>query len=663
MSWISRLYETYENCSELVGKAPAADANDKRAAMRLLPVAHTTQEAAIEVTVDTGGDFVTATAIENKADRTTVIPCTEESAGRTSKPSPHPLHDKLEYVAGDYDAFFSSKDSCRDRHEAYIANLEKWCSSEFADRRVGAVLEYLKKGTLVADLVKKGLFFPDESGRIPEKASGENKPPAYRAVTGDVSGAFARFRVEDYVEPTNSGMLWDDAGIQEKYIQWYLSAQTDVDLCYATGRRIPCSDNNPSKIRNTADKAKLISGNDSSNFTFRGKFDTAAKAARIGYETTQKAHNALKWLIDRQGYRNGDVVYLSWGMNGEDVPVPGPSGAESLGAERLGAVLREDFAKRLRRSLRGWYADLGDSAGVSIIGLDSATPGRLSITYYREMSGTEYLDRIAFWHSTCTWPMWFKKDWKDKESEAAEVLCAPSLDDIFAAAYGVNASDKFKKSVIRRLMPCIADGARIPGEIASNLLIRASKPFEVPDRQLRAACAVIRKYLNDKHNPGVYTVEEYKEVFTVNLDKKQDERSYLFGRMWAYYHYIEQLVLWRMKDKRDTNAVRLRSRFLTRPASTAGVLDDKLLPYLRRGNMVNGDLMRELGEIALFLKEGGEGGIRGDFTDEPLNECFVLGYMSQLDELKKRYKKENGGQGPETGTEESNAIEEEEKNR
>ncbi|MGI6152110.1 MAG: type I-C CRISPR-associated protein Cas8c/Csd1 [Christensenellales bacterium] len=649
MSWIGRLYETYENCAAFVGKLPSMDQGDKKAPMPLLPVAHTTQEAAIEVTVNSHGEFVDAKAIENKADRMTVIQCTEESAGRAgSKIAPHPLHEKLEYVAGDFDEYFDSKGGCRSRYEAYLANLEKWCASEFSERRVCAVLHYLKKGTLVADLVKKGLFFPDESGKIPEKVKEKDKPPAYRAVAGDVSGALVRFKVEDYEDLESIQEFWKDPDIQQKYIQWYLSTQTEVDLCYATGRRIPSADNNPSKIRHKGDKAKLISGNDKSNFTFRGRFKTAAQAARIGYETTQKAHNALKWLIDKQGYRNGDAVCLSWGTRGEELPTLGPSGSDCLGGERLAAVLREDFAKNLRYSLRGWYQDLSDHAGVSIICLDSATEGRMSITYYREMSGTEYLDRIAFWYGTCVWPMWFKKDWKDPKSESIEVLSAPSLNDIFVAAFGENAGDKFKKSVFQRLLPCIADGARIPPDIVKNLLIRASKPFAVPERQLRVACAVIRKYLNDKYNPGVYTVDAYKEVFTVNLNEKQDERSYLFGRMWAYYHYMEQLVLWRMKDKRDTNALRLRSRFRTHPASTAGILDDKLLPYLRRGNLVNSDLMAELGAIAIRLKGQGEGGTRGDFTDEPLNECFVLGYMSQLDELNKRYRKKNNGHSPDT---------------
>ena len=47
--------------------------------------------------------------------------------------------------------------------------------------------------------------------------------------------------------------------------------------------------------RNSGDRAKLISSNDSANFTFRGeRFSDAGQALRIGYETTQKAHSALR---------------------------------------------------------------------------------------------------------------------------------------------------------------------------------------------------------------------------------------------------------------------------------------------------------------------------------------------------------------------------------
>ena len=51
---------------------------------------------------------------------------------------------------------------------------------------------------------------------------------------------------------------------------------------------------NSKKIRNEGDGAKLISANDSQNFTYRGRFTSKEEAFAVGNETSQKAHNALK---------------------------------------------------------------------------------------------------------------------------------------------------------------------------------------------------------------------------------------------------------------------------------------------------------------------------------------------------------------------------------
>lgn len=67
----------------------------------MLPVAHTTQKVNVEVSLSEKADFISAHVL-HADDMTTVIPCTEESSARTSGPVPHPLVDKLQYIAGDY---------------------------------------------------------------------------------------------------------------------------------------------------------------------------------------------------------------------------------------------------------------------------------------------------------------------------------------------------------------------------------------------------------------------------------------------------------------------------------------------------------------------------------------------------------------------------------
>jgi CRISPR-associated protein Csd1 len=84
LSWIQKLYETYDRCAG----QPQFDKNP------LMPVDHAEQQVHIEITLSGAGKFRAASVISRE---TTFIPATEESAGRTSAPAAHGLADKLEY--------------------------------------------------------------------------------------------------------------------------------------------------------------------------------------------------------------------------------------------------------------------------------------------------------------------------------------------------------------------------------------------------------------------------------------------------------------------------------------------------------------------------------------------------------------------------------------
>lgn len=81
----------------------------------LTPVSHILQNAQIEITLTDEGKFLSAVPV-SKGDESTIIPATEESAGRTSRPEPHPLCDQLAYLAPSDDK----------KHEAYLALLTAW---------------------------------------------------------------------------------------------------------------------------------------------------------------------------------------------------------------------------------------------------------------------------------------------------------------------------------------------------------------------------------------------------------------------------------------------------------------------------------------------------------------------------------------------------------
>lgn len=560
MSWLNKLYDTYENCESVIGKY---DADQK---IPLLPIAHSTQNAQIEVRLDSEGNFKNAVTVDKK-DAVTVIPVSEDSAARSSGIFPHPLFDKLQYIAGDYIKYVDGKKG--EYFKKYIQGLEAWCNSPFANKKACAVLTYLKKETLIADLIEQKVLICGEDGKL------------NRSVKLDVSSqcdAFVRFRV--YGEDRES-RVWLDEEVQNSFAGYYISLNNSKELCYASGKNIACSEKHPAKVRNTADKAKLISGNDESGFTYRGRFSNKGQAISVGYETTQKAHNALKWLIDRQGYRNYEQVIVAWETKNQNLP---PISEDTCGLfpeeERLTPPsTAEEFAGRLSSAISGYKCDLDNKAEIVVMGLDSATTGRLSITYYRELDGSDFLERIKHWHSSCIWRHSYKivADGADEKGKPQyrriKFIGAPAPKDIAAAAFGAKASDKLIKATLERLLPCIVDRAKIPYDLVKAAVKRASNPISTDgyewEKVRTITCALVKKYRFERH----------KEVWLMELEKEVTDTHYLCGRLLAVADEIESWALYEMKEKRETNAIRLFERFAQNPSKVWGIIVKRLIPY------------------------------------------------------------------------------------
>ena len=624
MGWMQKLYDTYESCAGLVGVRE----NGKKPP--LMPIYHTTQQAQIEAVIDTDGLWRSAQVIGDKAQRTTLIPCTERSSGVANGRAPHPLFDKLKYIAGDYGNFREPKNS---EFRPYLDQLSGWCASSYGNPKVCAVLEYLKKGCLMADLIREKVLYADPSGSLPKKWEGEKEdtPPIFRAVVGDQADAFVRFQVVSAggAEDLHS-RIWEDPEVWQSFIDYQNSLPVSQDFCYVLGKKMPVSEISPKYIRRPGDGAKLISANDRDGFTFRGRFETASQAFRIGRETTEKAHSALKWLIQRQGYINGDQVILSWRTDGGDALNPCESSLDLMFRLEPGEPVistGEEFARRFRQALAGFGGRLTGGEEACVIGLDSATPGRLSIFYYRELPEKDLLNRVVRWHETCRWHFQaFPKSSESPGRKPVPFIGAPAPETIVEAAYGRQVSDKLKKSAVQRLLPCIVDAAPLPRDIMLCAARRASNPTALDDGEreasLAAACALIRKYYNDKEN-----TEEYKERWKMALDTGETDRNYLFGRALAYAQQLESYALRQEGENRNTNAERMQAAFSQHPAKVWKTLYQSLLPYLQKLGQRGFGYRDELnGVISKIRKE--------DFTNEPLSEVYLLGYACQMQKFK-----------------------------
>lgn len=632
MSWLEKCYETYENCQQEIGIQKFQAEGDKRSYVPLLPVAHTTQLVNIEVELDQNGNFQDARLLA-KDEQTTIIPCTEESSARTSGIVPHPLVDKLQYIAADYPAYGGAKKS---GWNLYHTQLQDWCSSPYADAKVCAVLRFLEKGCLVASLVKKHILFLDENGKMPTKWTGnkDEKPKILETLaSADQTESFVRFRV--------GGIdLAQDEAVRESFIHYYEMKQQRVDYCTVQGKQMAVSTLSPYKIRNPGDRAKLISSNDSTNYTYRGRFVTAEQALSIGYETTQKAHSALRWLISKQGCSNGDQTVVVWGTKGEPIPDITADSMDlgddfaaafaQLGQPQLPPATESEYAERFNKAIQGYGKALDEKANTVVMILDSATQGRLSIRYYRELAGSELMKNITDWHRNFAWQLKYRSAPESAEPgqkpkwKRVSFWGAPSPADIAKAAYGEKADKKIIQQTVERLVPCITEGKYLPRDLMLSAVHRATagiglEPWEY-QKTCGIACALICGYYHrNKKEDFVMTDGKY-------VDETIDDRSYLFGRILACAEQIERRVQSQTGETRPTNAERLRLVFVQRPAKTTALLQQKLTPYLNR--MRANGVSRDKRYSTLQELVGRLGAEK--YTNKPLNELYLLGYACQM---------------------------------
>ena len=81
--------------------------------------------------------------------------------------------------------------------------------------------------------------------------------------------------------------------------------KAEYDLCYVTGEEVRKTERHANKLRNSGDRAKLISANDTSGFTFRGRFSSSGEAVAIGYDVSQKSTQCIEMVnpTPRKNYR------------------------------------------------------------------------------------------------------------------------------------------------------------------------------------------------------------------------------------------------------------------------------------------------------------------------------------------------------------------------
>lgn len=493
----------------------------------------------------------------------------------------------------------------------------------------------------MSDLVKEKLLHLGADGKLLTQWVGNNDTPdIFRLLTAkegerDQGDAFIRWHVREDGNPCTA--VWEDPTLQDAWGAFDASTKELKGVCMVTGdNHTALAANHPKRIRHPGDGAKLISANDDTGYTFRGRFtdDTGQQACGVSYEVTQKAHNALRWLIQRQAYINGEQVIVTWSVAGKPVPDPFKDSlslilgseditqaAPEIGQSNVGDI-GQAFAIRLGRAMAGYSAKLDPTEYIVVMSLDSTLKGkgRMAITFYRELKGSDFLNRVQSWHE--------QNAWLQNLGKESKFVGAPAPRDIAEAAYGRRLDDNLRNATVERLLPCIIDGLPLPRDLVGSVVRRTCNRVSFQkdksgrqwewEKYLGIACALFR---------GSYQERKYQ----MTLETERTSRDYLYGRLLSIAEHIEGRALYVGGEKRDTTAAKLMQRFADRPNSTWRTIELALTPYksrlrAKRPAFLHG--METLLDEVVTKFEGDE-----FLSDRKLSGEFLLGYHCQRQAL------------------------------
>ena len=672
MSWMQKLYRTYEYVQE-------QGLNDEDLALPF----HMSKAVHLKVILNDKAELVGVERFDVK--KQVPIQVTEKSSKRAgSTIASYGLHDSLQYIAktagnyltieylskvaekdngkkwkeflagtDEYKQKFADTEKAKykDCFEFYEKQLSGW--NEFGNlKEVKFVLQYIQKGLLIEDLLEKQIFsFKDNI-----LSAGKDDPFSLTIVWA--------------VEISNDlhSDLWNKPCIQSRWIEYQeslIQKGRHKSLCCITGDLDYPTEAYP-KINGNA---KLVSANDDTGFTFRGRFygdkdngdksELGSQAVILGKNASQKAFSALKWLINRQGIRNGKQVILAWSSNciseedellsnlyqGDDIYT-------SLFAKDKidhSADLGLKTVEQLKKKFHGYKEKLAANEQISLLMVDepSKTGGRMSLTFYQEKLRDDYFRDLDEWQDDFAWYQEYKSSW---------IFAAPSLERIAEVVLTkTEFEDKDRKSrrqLYARLLPVISGGksVHIPYDLVQKSFQVACNPFANyrPEdgekirsanwqRNIGVACALYKGWRARHHDLS------QRRTYPMSLDTQNRSRDYIFGRLLAVAEHLERTALRIANETRATNAENYMQRFVMRPFHTWEQLETNLKPYkdrLRKDYPVRisekfvltspiGFLNNRENEINQLICVLDDLKQEGCDLDKPLEPEFLLGYHSQ----------------------------------
>lgn len=620
MSWLSEFVDVYDKNEKNLGITNyriyhSKSGEESKKAYQMLPVSHIFLNCTLQIDLNADGTFASAFVVD---DPKTIVPATIESSIRSGSGSylvPLPIDDKLQYLARDYtkwsgdEKYIESHKKYLEQFQAYLNFLKEY-PDQYVYRTLQAIYCYVTENDIINDLWT-GKIFGENVDK--EKVAGNN-----------LFKSTVRFNIRN---PENV-KRFEDRRFFDAWTQYYhqvlqadtVSGGTDEGIDYITGEEnVILTSKHPKGILDNAANAKLISANDTTNFTFKGRFLTADEAVTIGYDSSQKAHAAMKWLLTKQGFKIGDRYYLAWEVNGEntaDLSIVSQNPLLALAQKKFSETTEIDTNTNIAENFRKVLIDGANKddyslqGSVHLIELESPVNGRFGVVYYQAMSLQQYINKFASWYG--------KIAIDDRQSFF-------NLKQVCYDIYGDRVDDKRMAATVSQLAHVILGSQIVPWSLLSAIYNRAIRPASFNDekswrRVMRTASKLFKAYYDEG------------EIKTMLNDSYHD-RSYSFGRLLAIADVIEEGVLQGSENNegRVTNAKRYMSSFAQRPLDTWKIIYTNLQPYLRKSKY-SFKASKLIDEIFASLDA------EDKHLNDPLNGKFLIGYSQQRNDW---YQKKN----------------------
>lgn len=634
MSFLTALLNSYNYGLEnnLVGNL------DDKSSL-ILPIYHNSMKSngknIVEIKINKKSELVDARFLEDGD--IVIFPVTEDSVARSSGIAPHPLFDNFDYVMQEN----------TNKSEAYISQQEAWLNYD-EDEFVKIIHDYIIKEKVFEDILSK-LFrdykiLKDKNVEFVDKSDKKAKK-----VTIDFSKVFLTFAVENY-DGKKDLSLSENKDLQEKFIKYTKDIfardkDTEEIICNISGEKdFLCLKHKP-----LIGSARLISQITANNENFLGRFDKPDETIKIGKESSQKIIQMAKSLLDGDNTARwlGEFTYaLSWfsddiqnktdldptkkieiidlgplfDIAGEDLP---------QGNRNEGRKISDETSESIVKSFTSGKVLFSNESKYYMAIIDKVSNGRVAVKYFREMDSSRLKENLVSWQNKYHWYRFTK--------EKGKTNYTPSPLMLIQTAYGVErekglevAKKKFVTDQYKNILASIIEGRDMPKNIIQALEINIRNRLNYDKFWLQVklcALSVLREKEGIKSNM---------------LDKKEIDRSYLFGRLLAIYEKTEAFT-YNKDDERITNAEKLWSSYLNKPATMSMRLSDLIKPYdfklhaNEKTREIRNILKREAGDVIELIGENYK--FNGVETNKPLNSGFLFGYQAQIKELDYLYKK------------------------